>query len=51
MSRLSPRHELHDQPRAVATAIPARRWRHALRAAGWALLALTLASLTLFNLT
>lgn len=34
-----------------AIAAPPRRWRHALRAAGWALPALTLAGLTLFNLT
>jgi hypothetical protein len=51
MSRLSSRHELYDQPRAVAIATPSRRWRHALRATGWTLLALTLTSLTLFNLT
>lgn len=51
MSRLPSRHEWYDPPRAVAIAAPPRRWRHAMRAAGWALLALTLASLTLFNLT
>lgn len=51
MSRLSSRHELYDQPRAMSIAASSRPWRHALRAAGWVLLAWTLASVTLFNLT